>query len=377
MSASCGTIVVAGSLAQKPRHGGHAWVFLQYLLGLRRLGWDVLFVDQLPPGADRPSAAAASMARVMDGFGLGGRWSLLDHTGTESAGVPVAEVVERTRRSALLLNVMGFLTDEGVLAAAPRRVFLDIDPGFPQMWRALGLADVFDGHDDFVTIGENIGEPGCPIPSCGLRWTTTPPPVVLEHWPVDDAPGSTVTSVATWRGAYAPVEFEGQTYGLRAHELRRFAALPSTSPLPLQLALAIHPSDGADRQLLEANGWILLDPDTVADPWEYRRFIQSSAAELMVAKNMYVRARSGWLSDRSLCYLATGRPVVAQDTGFASRYPTGLGLLPFTTFEEAVAALHEVASEPAKHRQAARELAEACFDSDVVLRRLLSVLGVA
>ena len=378
MSPSCGTIVVAGSLAQKPRHGGHAWVFLQYLLGFRRLGWDVLFVDQLPPGADRPSEAAASMARVMDGFGLGGHWSLLDHTGTESAGVPVAEVVERTRRSALLLNVMGFLADERVLAAAPRRVFLDIDPGFPQMWRALELANVFAGHDDFVTIGENIGEPGCHIPTCGLRWTTTPQPVVLEQWPVDPAPGSTVTSVATWRGAYASVEYDGRTYGLRAHELRRFAALPSASPLPLHLALAIHPSDGADRRLLEANGWTLLDPEVVAaDPWDYRRFIQSSAAELMVAKNMYVRAASGWLSDRSLCYLATGRPVIAQDTGLARRYPTGLGLLLFTTFDEAVAALGEVASEPAKHRQAARELAEAHFDSDLVLGRLLSALDAA
>jgi hypothetical protein len=376
LSASRDTIVVAGSLAQKPRHGGHAWVFLHYLLGFRRLGWDVLFVDQLPPGTDRASAATA-LGRLMGGFGLDGAWALLDHTGGTAAGLPVDEVVARTRRSAFLLNVMGFLSAERVLAAAPRRVFLDIDPGFPQMWRALELADVFAGHDGFVTIGENIGQPGCHIPTCGLPWTTTPPPVVLELWPVAPPAGGAVTSVATWRGAYAPVEYEGRSYGLRAHEMRKFAGLASASPLPLHVALDIHPADRVDRELLEANGWVLLAPGAIAgDPWAYRRFIQGSAAELMVAKSMYVRARSGWLSDRSLCYLASGRPVIAQDTGFSSRYPTGVGLLTFGDPDEALGALADVAAEPAKHGQAARELAEAWFDSDVVLGRLLAALGV-
>ena len=370
--------MVAGSLAQKPGQGGHAWVFLQYLLGFRRLGWQVTFVDQLPAGSANRDASVAWMARVLDGFGLDGQWSLLDENGRDVAGIPVAEVVARTRRCDLLLNVMGFLAAEEILAAAPRRVFLDIDPGFPQMWNSLGLADVFAGHDDFVTIGENLGGPGCRIPTCGLKWITTPQPVVLDEWPAHAAPASAFTSVATWRGAYGPVEYEGESFGLRAHELRKFAALPAASPFPLHLALAIHPADDADRQLLETSGWMLLDPATVAaDPWAYRAFIQGSAGELMVAKNMYVRARSGWLSDRSLCYLASGRPVVAQDTGFTDRYPTGYGLVPFTTADEAVAALESVAAEPAKHAQAARELAEASFASDVVLTRLLRELEAA
>lgn len=377
MSPSRDTIVVAGSLAQKPRHGGHAWVFLQYLLGFKRLGWDVLFVDQLPADGDR-RAATIWLDRLMRDFDLEGSWALFDHTGRESAGVPAATVVERTRRSALLLNIMGFLSVGSVLAAAPRRVFLDIDPGFPQMWRALELADVFAGHDRFVTIGENIGRPGCPIPTCGLEWTTTPQPVVLDQWPVAAISGGAVTSVATWRGAYAPVQYDGESYGLRAHEMRRFAPLASQSPLPLHVALDIHPADHADRELLASNGWVLLPPESVAsDPWAYRRFIQASRAELMIAKNMYVRARSGWLSDRSLCYLASGRPVVAQDTGFTSNYPTGLGLLAFADVDEAQAALAEVAAEPAKHAQAAREMVEAWFDSDLVLGRLLAALGVA
>lgn len=246
------------------------------------------------------------------------------------------------------------------------------------MWNALGLADVFQGHDDFVTIGENIGESGCRIPTCDLKWTTTPQPVVLDLWPARPSTGRAVTSVATWRGAYAPVEYNGQIFGLRAHELRRFAALPIASRLPLHLALAIHSDDSADRELLETSGWTLLDPGTVAgDPWSYREFIGGSAGELMVAKNMYVRAHSGWVSDRSLCYLSTGRPVVAQDTGFSSRYPTGCGLVSFTTFDEAVGALEQVAAEPVKHGQAARELGEAYFDSDIVLGRLLAALGAA
>lgn len=373
-----GGIVVAGSLAHKPGNGGHAWVFLQYLLGFRRLGWDVTFVDQLSTGAESRDARTAWTARVMDGFGFEGRWSLLDETGCAVAGISVHEVVARTRRSALLLNVMGFLRCEAVLTAAPRRVFVDIDPGFPQMWHALGLADVFADHDDFITIGENIGDPGCPVPTCGRKWITTPQPVVLDQWQVHPTAGTALTSVATWRGAYAPVEYEGQTYGLRAHELRRFAALPRSSPLSLHLALAIHSADHADRELLETSGWTLLDPGVVAsDPWSYRRFIGGSAGELMVAKNMYVRAQSGWVSDRSLCYLASGRPVVAQDTGYSVRYPVGSGLVPFTTFDEAVDALGRVAAEPAKHSRVARELAEAYFDSDIVLGRLLAALGAA
>jgi hypothetical protein len=319
--------------------------------------------------------AASRLASLMERFGLDGHWSLLDESTGNVAGVPLHKVVERTRRSAFLLNVMGYWTEPEILDAAPRRVFLDIDPGFPQMWHALGLADVFAGHDAFVTIGENIGRPDCAVPTCGLPWITTPQPVVLDQWPAQDGPGRAVTSVASWRGAYGPVDFEGHRYGLRVHELRRFAALPGRSPLPLELALSIDAADGADAERLTSSGWRLVDPLTVAsDPWSYRRYVQQSAAEVMIAKNMYVQARSGWFSDRSLCYLASGRPVVAQDTGFSANYPTGLGLLPFTTLDEAADALAAVAAEPAKHGQAARELAEAWFDSDLVLTRLLSRL---
>lgn len=382
-----GTIVVAGSLAQKPRQGGHSWVFLQYLLGFRQLGWDVLFVDRLDPalcvdnaGQSCPPEASVNvrfMLDLMERFGFRDSFSLLLGDDRSAIGLPRAEVVERTRRSALLLNVMGFLDDEEVLGAAPKRVFLDIDPGFGQMWHALGLADPFRGHDAFVTIGENIGRPECAIPTCGLDWITTPQPVVLDHWPVRGG-GGRFTSVASWRGAYGPVEYGGTTYGLRVHELRRFVTLPRLTGQPFELALDIHPADTNDLTLLGAHGWSLVDPKAVAgDPCSYRAYIQQSRAELMVAKQMYVRANSGWFSDRSICYLASGKPVLAQETGFSRQYPTGEGLLTFTILDEAVAGVENLSSDYDRHATAARSIAEAHFDSDLVLDRLLRKLGVA
>jgi hypothetical protein len=383
-----GLITVAGSVAQKPGHGGHAWVFLQYLLGLRRLGWDVLFLDHLPSGActdDRGAQASPETSRqvqylrgLMERFGLGGNYAVLLGAGGTTAGLSRAEVLDRVRRSALLLNVMGFLRDAEVLAAARRRVFLDIDPGFGQMWQALGLADVFGGHDAFVTIGENVGKPDCPVPTGGRRWVTTPQPVVLDQWPVTGGPGrGRFTTVASWRGAYGPVEFGGRVYGLRVHEFRRFVELPRRTGRRFELALDIHPSDARDRALLDATGWEVVDPRPVAgDPWAYREYVQTSRAEFMVAKGMYVRAASGWLSDRSLCYLASGRPVLAQDTGLAGLYPTGTGLVTFRTPDEAAAGVAAIEGDYPRHARAARALAEEFFDSDRVLTRLLDRLGV-
>jgi hypothetical protein len=381
--------ILAGSLAQRPGRGGHAWVFLQYLLGLRRLGWDVLFLDELRPGmcrdeSGRPCGFARSwnvryLSDVMRRFGLGEAFSL-DYNRREAvAGLPRARVLEIARRSALLINVMGFLSDTEVLAAVSRRVFLDIDPGFGQMWRELGQADVFAGHDAFVTVGRNIGRPGCNVPTCGLNWITTPPPVVLEHWPKAPLPatGGAFTSVVSWRGAFAPVEYRGATYGLRPHEFRRFVELPRRCDQPFELALDIHPDEQRDLALLDANGWSRAGPaDVAGEPGTYRSYIAGSRAEFMVAKNMYVRSRGGWFSDRSVCYLASGRPVLAQDTGLAEHYPVGEGLLTFDSLDEAVAGVRAINCDYARHCKAAREVAEACFDSDIVLARLLGALGV-
>lgn len=383
------TIVVAGSVAQKPRHGGHTWVFLQYVLGLQRLGWEVLFLDRLEPemcvdDAGRPCPAQLSLnvhyfRDLMERFGLGGDYALFagGEDGGEVHGLDRRQVLARVRDAELLLNIMGFLDDEEVLASARRRVFLDIDPGFGQMWRALGWTDVFAGHDDFVTVGLNVGRADCTIPDCGLDWVTTPQPILLERWPAAPPAAGRWTSVGAWRGPYAAVDYDGLTYGLRAHAFRDIVELPRLVEAELEIALDIDAADRADVSLLENNGWRLVDPRQAAgDPWRYRQYIARSAGELMVAKDMYVRSKSGWFSDRSICYLASGRPVVALDTGLAGNLPLGEGLLTFRTVEEARAAIVEVSSDPLRHSRAARRIAEECFDSDRVLGRLLDRLGV-
>jgi hypothetical protein len=240
------------------------------------------------------------------------------------------------------------------------------------MWQALDLADLFAEHDLFVTIGENVGHPNCTVPVCGREWVTTPQPVVLEEWPTFAGAGSAFSSVASWRGAYAPVDYEGHRYGLRVHEFRKFASLPLVAGGRFELALSIDDADSADRDLLVRNGWHLVDPLAVAfDVPSYRAYIQQSAAEVMVAKNMYVDTNSGWLSDRSICYLASGKPVLAQDTGFSSRYPTGEGLLAFSTLDEANAGVADIRSNYSRHARAARAIAEEFFSANRILGRLL------
>lgn len=380
-------IVIAGALAQKPAKGGHTWVFLQYLLGFRRLGWEVLFLDRLEPEmchnavgeqcAIEASANLQYFRAVMERFELNSAWSLSCAGGTRTLGVPRADVMQRVSESALLVNIMGYCTDREILEEASRRVFLDIDPGIGQMWRAMGWADLFAGHDDYVTIGENIGQAGCPVPTCGLNWIKWHQPVVLQHWPMSASATRSFTSIATWRGTYAPIEFEGKRYGQRVHEFRELVSLPLRTGRAFELALDIHPDDHKDRALLQENGWVLVDPEKVAgDPWVYREFIQRAGAEFSVAKGIVVETQCGWFSDRSICYLASGKPVIVQDTGIRNLYPTGEGLLTFTTLDEATAAVEEVATNYQRHARAAREIAEAHFDSDKVLCQLLAKLGI-
>jgi hypothetical protein len=377
------TLVIAGALAQRPGYGGHTWVFLQYLLGFRRLGFDVLFVDWLSEemcGGDpvAESEGARYLRAVMERFGLQRDYALLDEHGDSVAGIDRAGVHDRLARSTFLLNVMGYLDDEELLAAASRRVFLDIDPGFAQMWRELGLADPFAGHDVFVTIGENVGRPGCPIPTCGLDWLRTRQPLVLELWPEQRDTSGRFTTVGSWRGANGPIEWDGRTYGLRVHEFRKFFELPDLSGLPFELALDIDDAETRDLDLLRAHGWDLVDPGRVAcDPVVYQRYVAGSKAEFVVAKNLYVETRSGWFSDRSACYLASGKPVAAQDTGLDGLYPLGEGLVTFRTVEEAAAAVHEIAGDYERHARVARELAEAYFDSDLVLANLVGAVEAA
>lgn len=383
-------IVVAGSIAQRPGQGGHAWVFLQYALGLKRLGWDVLLLDRLEPEMCRDAAGApcaleqsvnlAYWRELVRRSGLDGSAALIHDRGRRVVGAPSFDAVLRhVRQSACLLNVMGFVDHPAVLEAAALRVFIDIDPGFTQMWHDLGQTRFLEGHDAYVTVGANIGRADCAIPDCGIPWIPWRQPALLDWW--DAPPRRTArrfTSVGAWRGPYAPVEYRGRTYGLRVHEFRRFAGLPRDPGPQFEVALDIDESDAADLALLQAHGWTIADPRRVAcGPWAYRSYVWGSDAELMIAKGIYVHTNSGWFSDRSIGYLAAGRPVLAQSTGIEAHYPTGDGLVTFRTLDEARAGADDIAARYERHARAARELAAEYFDSDRVLGELLQRLGAA
>ena len=199
----------------------------------------------------------------------------------------------------------------------------------------------------------------------------------LSEWPLGGEHDGRFTSVVSWRGPFGPVDYDGRRYGLRVHEFRRFLELPAQTGERFEVALDIDDGDRADAESLERHGWMLADPRVVAgDPWRYRDYVRRSAAELMIAKNLYVDTRSGWFSDRSACYLASGRPALVQDTGLEGLLPLGEGLLAFSDPAEATAAVKEVRADYGRHSRAARAIAEEHFAAQRVLRRLLEELGV-
>jgi hypothetical protein len=328
------TILFSGMIAADPRQGGATWAVLQYLLGLRRLGHDVYFVEPLPPASLRPAGAAdlagtenfAYFSEVIRDFSLTGRAALLAAGTSLSAGIDYQDLRQIARRADLLLNVSGMLTDEALLEGPRVRAYLDLDPAFVQLWHCTQGVDMrLARHTHFVTVGQALGTPACGVPTCGVSWIKTLPPVVLEHWPVADplAPPvhDALTTIGNWR-AYGSIEHEGVRYGQKAHSLRNLMTLPRQSEKPLLLAMSIHPDERRDLELLHANGWQRTDPAVVAaTPQAYAHFVRGSWGEFGLAKSGYVLSRCGWFSDRSACYLASGRPVVAQDTGMLGALP--------------------------------------------------------
>jgi hypothetical protein len=268
---------------------------------------------------------------------------------------------------------------DDLMKAFRRKAYVDLDPGFTQLWYVTGEEGArLRGHDLFFTVAERINSASVPIPTGDMQWLPVPPPVVLDEWPVAEGDGfSRFSTIASWRGAFGPIEHAGHTYGLKVHQFRRFMELPSRASGGFEIALDIHPADGKDLDALRANGWRIVDPRQVASgPLEFRRYVQESGGEFSVAQGIYVDTRMGWFSDRSVRYLASGRPVLVQDTGFSDRYPTGEGLLSFSTMEDAVAGAESIVSDYASHRQAARAIATRFFDSDVVLTRFLEQSGI-
>lgn len=369
-------ILLAGMVAGDPRQGGATWAVLQYVAGLSALGHEVMLVEPVTVEALAPESDVVRYFRSLPL--LEGRAALLARGGEETVGLSYADLLDFAGGADLLLNISGMLRDERLLEAVPVRAFLDLDPGFNQVWEATGSEMGIGRHTHCVTVGTRVGADDCSIPTLGRNWIHTLPPVTLEHWPRAEEPPrrSAFTSIGHWR-SYGSIEHGGVHYGQRAHSLRELFELPRLSGERFELALGIHPDETEDLRALRANGWRLLDPYEVAGgPDLYASFVRSSKAELGVAKSGYVNSRSGWFSDRSVTYLASGRPVVAQDTGLAEVLPAGEGLLLFGTAEEAAARVQEVSAEPGRHGRAARDLAEEVFDARRILPRLLERLAV-
>jgi len=386
-----GTCVVSGALANKYGNGGGAWERLSWATGLRRLGLDVHFVEQIAPGACvDASGAVTSFAdsinlawfrSVTRWFGLADRSTLVCDGGEQCAGLPWRRLLEVAASAELLVNLSGHLTLAPVLDRVRRKAYVDVDPGFTQFWHAAGNPGPrLAGHDFYFTIGENIGTPDCPVPTGGIPWRPTRQPVVLEQWPVGQTGMSAprFTTVASWRGPYGPVTFGGRTYGLKVHEFRKLLELPRRCRQSFEVALDIHPADEKDLTALRANGWRVVDPRAVAgDPAAFHRYVQGSSAEFSVAQGIYVDTNSGWFSDRTVRYLASGKPALVQDTGFGRNLPVGEGLLAFQALDEAADGAERIARDYDRHCRAARAIAEEHFDSGKVLGRLLREVGVS
>jgi hypothetical protein len=380
-------VVVAGAIAHSPINaGGVAWAFLQYVLGFRQLGCEVLYVEHLDdkdcidaqwrPAAFAESANAAVFGALVGRYGLRDNAALLQREGEAAIGLTHRAVREWADGADLLVNLSGRFHLREILRAVRRRVYVDLDPGFTQIWQAQYRADMnLPGHDAYVSVGLNVGQPGCPVPTLGLRWHPLCPPVVRAEWrPVADASAS-YTTVADWRG-YAPIEWQGVWYKQKADELLRVIELPERTPCRLEVCLAIDPAE-PDLPRLRAHGWHLTAPAVHASDSEtYRDYVRRSRGEFSVAKHGYVVGRTGWVSDRTACYLAAGRPAVVQDTALRAHLPVGEGLLVFEEVGDAVRALADVERDYVRHARAAQAVAERHFDSDRVLSRLLDIAGV-
>jgi hypothetical protein len=383
--------IVSGALANKPFNGGEAWVRLSWVLGLRRLGFDVCFVEEIasadcvaPDGGPAEFSGSANRAHfdaVVEEFGLDGHAGLLCDGGRESSGLGLAEIRARAVDADLLVNISGHLRIEEIVRGPRTSLYVDLDPGFTQTWHAdEDLGFEIAEHDHYATVGLNVGKPGCPIPDCGIEWIPTLPPVLLDQWPATPAPAGPLrfTTVASWRSPYGQLEIDGRTMGLKHHQFRRLIELPEwVEGAVFEIALEIHPGDEADRRALEEHGWTIVGPRAVAaTPQDFRDYLSASTAEFSVAQGVYAETGSGWFSDRTAAYLASGRPALVQDTAIGEELSREEGIFTFSSLEEAVAGAEHVASEISRWSPAARGFATDHLDSDAVLGRLLSIVGV-
>ena len=409
-------IIVTGLVGQYA-FGGVAWDYLQFVEGFRQLGHEVFYLEDTETWPYDPINNTISedcsynvkyLGEVMNRLGLGDRWIYRNCPDASYHGVTEAEAKKICASTDVYLNVSGCGWLRPEYLRIPKKIFLDSDPMFTQVALVSGNQGVIDrihAHDFHFTFAENIGAPDCRVPMAGLKWIPTRQPIVLDWWPhapnpplapprrgivQSDSPppeGSGVgwgkgsprdvfTTVMNWV-SYKGCEYNGETWGQKDVEFLKFIDLPQKTNQRFEIAMGMGPGMRRPTELLQQNGWRIIEPsEHLPDPWTYRDYLGNSKGEWSVAKEGYVKSRSGWFSCRSACYLALGRPCVLQDTDWSKIYPTGNGLFAFSTAEEAIAGIDHINADHARHSAAARALAEQMFDARKVLGAMLERVGV-
>jgi hypothetical protein len=381
-------IVVLGAMTRYPV-AGIIWLTLQYVLGFRRLGYDCYYVEShggtprpfVNDGDDGSAGAAAFLARLMDRFDLSDRWAFHAlHGDGRCYGLSALELSRLYSSAALIMNLHGATKPRAEHAATGRLVYVGTDPVLLEIQLREGSPEAYallEPHVAFFTWAANHGKDDCRLPvSERFTFHPTRQPLVLDQWGTETrGDNDRFTTIAGWKQLWREITFEGETYHWSKHyEFLKFLALPSHCGAAFELALTGY--EQSDRELLQQYGWQVVDAATLsADVDRYRDYIQESSGEFTVAKDQNVRFRTGWFSDRSAAYLASGKPVVTQETGFSSTLPTGRGLFAFSTLQEAAAAVDAIASDYERHRAAARAIAVEYFDHSVVLPALLKECG--
>jgi hypothetical protein len=384
-------LVVLGMMGRCP-FGGQTWLYLNWLRGFQRLGHDVWYVEDdivWPYHPERNaitddfSYAVRHVRDCTSRIGLGDRWAFRFRLQPGACWGCSEEELGRLYRSCdAILNLVGATELSDGQLTAPFRVYVETDPVMAEVRLANGdekIRIAFDSHHAIATYGENYGAPDCRVPLNGRRYLKTRQPVDLELWPMAYDPcARSFTTIGNYRQEGEDVEWDGDVYRWsKHHEWEKVLDLPRRTVQRLELALKI--DDEADRRRLQGHGWRVVPPLAMSlDAFgAYRQYIRASRAELTVAKDQNVRLRSGWFSERDACYLASGKPVIAQETGFGNVLPTGEGLFAFTTPDDALAAIEEVNADYPRHCRAARTIAEEHFEATAVARRLLADLGLS
>lgn len=386
-------IVVLGGMAQMP-YAGVSWQVLHYLEGFRRLGHDVVYIEDTgnwpyDPDQDGYSNDARPGVRRLEGImrrhGFGEHWAYRDVSRDGAIwGMSSARFDAVLADADVLVNLSGMTLLREQHMAAPIRIYLETDPVNTQLEVARGEPTAIDflaPHTGHFSFGERLGSAGCGVPVERFEYLPTRQPVILDWWqppagfPQPPPGEARFTTVANWEQTHRDVEWEGEIYTWsKSVEFLKLLDVPRRAGVTFSPAFVL--DDRETLAMLERVGWQVIAAGPLSRDLDgYREFIRGSTAEFSAAKDQNVRLCTGWFSDRSATYLAAGRPVVVQDTGFDVSLPTGEGLLAFGTADEAVVAIGEVTADYPRHSRAARELAEACFDAEIVLARLLEEAG--